>query len=205
MEIIAPYILPGLLLAVGLVIYALGHEVFNQSPFIGGFLLGGVLSVYIVTSYATPPAGLEAFYPYIVFIIGGLLGGLIARPLYMVIVVISGSAFGALLGIGFGFIVNLQGDPNSLKQIQFAIQPLNNISIWLMIIFALILAVLSLIFDDFMLVVSTAFLGSAVIMGSLAGLFSTTIPIFGNIVFQIFVWFGLGMGGLVYQNSNMEP
>lgn len=198
------FILPGILLASGIVVCFLGTSSFRSTPFIGGFLLGGALAVYFARFFLTSPPGWEAFFPLLVYAAGGLVGGLISRPLYMVMVVISGSALGSLLGIGLGFVISLQGDPQMLKQIDLAIQPLDVLSLWLMLIFALVLAVLSLLFDEFMLLVSTAFIGSAVIVSTITDLFAGSTPLMRNVVAVFFAWFVVGVAGLVYQNNNQD-
>jgi len=198
------YILPGILLASGIVVCFLGGSSFKSTPFIGGFLLGGSLAVYAAEFFTIPPQGWEAFFPFVVYAVGGVIGGLIAKPLYMVIVIVSGSALGVLLGLGLGFVINLRGDPQMLKQIDLAILPLDVLTIWLIIIFALAIAVISLLFDEFMLLVSTAFVGSALIVSSVTGLFAASIPLMRNVVVVFFAWFVVGLAGLVYQNNNQD-
>ena len=198
------FILPGILLASGIVICFLGGSSFRTTPFIGGFLLGGSLAVYMSHFFVAAPQGWEVFFPFVVYAAGGIVGGLIAKPLYMVIVVISGSALGSLVGLGLGFVINLRGDPNMLKQIDLAILPLNVLTIWLVIIFALVLAIVSLLFDEFMLMVSTAYVGAAVIVSSVTGLFAADIPLMRNVVAVFFAWFVIGLAGLVYQNNNQD-
>ena len=198
------YILPGILLVSGAVVCFLGESSFKSTPFLGGFLLGGSIAVYAADFFVSPPQGWETFFPFAAYLVGGLIGGLIAKPLYMVTVVISGSALGVLLGLGLGFVINLRGDPQMLKQIDLAILPLDVLTIWLVIIFALLLAVISLLFDEFMLLVSTAFVGSAIVIASVTGLFAPSIPLMRNVVAVFFAWFVIGLAGLVYQNNNQE-
>ena len=198
------FILPGILLASGIVVCFLGGNSFKSTPFIGGFLLGGSLAVYAAGFFVNPLQEWGVFSPYIIYAAGGIVGGLIAKPLYMVMVVISGGALGALLGLGLGFVINLQGDPQMLKQIDLVIRPFDVLTLWLMIIFALVLAIVSLLFDEFMLLVSTAFIGSAVVISSITSLLAGSIPLMQNVVAVFFAWFVVGLAGLVYQNNNLD-
>lgn len=198
------YILPAILVVSGAIICVMGASAFRSAPFFGGFLVGGFLGVYLGGLFLAAPSGLELFFPFILFGAGGLIGGAIAKPLYMVIAMISGSSLGVLLGIGFGFVFKLGGNPQALKGASLVTTPLDTLTIWLVIIFTIILAILSLVYDEMMLMVSTAFLGAAVVVVNLVQVSPKGIPLLENFVFLAFVWFLLGMGGLVTQNKSRD-
>lgn len=96
-------------LVVGFILCMFGSVVLRSSPRVGGFLLGGLIGAEAAVRFMAAPAGYEMFLPLVSFLVAGGIGALFAAPLYMVMLVLSSSALGALIGMVAGLIVSMQG------------------------------------------------------------------------------------------------
>lgn len=193
-----------LILLAGVAICVAGINLIHEQPALGGLLLGGALGYYLFSFFFIPPAGVGAWFPLIGFAIGGVIGALIARPLYMVILVLTSSMLGGLVGLVISYVLQLGGSPERWKQLSLTINLNDTLQVWLMIIFALALGFLALPFEEFMTMVSTGFVGAAMFVSSLVILFSGSVALLRNPVFIFFFWFAVGMGGLAWQNHSQQ-
>jgi len=193
-----------LVLVAGVAICVAGINLIHDQPLLGGLILGGSLGFYLFSYFVVPPAGLGTWFPLIGFVVGGVIGAIIARPLYMVILVLTSSMLGALVGLAISYVLQLGGSPQRWKQLSISINLNDPLQVWLMIIFALALGVLSLPFEEFMTMLSTGFVGGAMFVSSLVILFAPTVTLLNNPVFVVFLWFAVGMGGLAWQNHTQQ-
>jgi hypothetical protein len=198
-------ILSFLHLIIGFVLCMGGSMVLRSSPRLGGFLVGGLIAVEVVTRVVTISASNGFLVPLVAFILGGLLGALLAAPLYIVMAVISSSALGGVIGMLAGRIISQGGATRKVIESVFTLEAqVNDIQIILMIVFAIVFGLLTLKYDVFMTMTSTGFVGSFLAISGLVNIFGSTTPILNNSVFQFFAWAGLGLLGLVYQNNNQD-
>ena len=196
------------LVFVGLIVCVSGRTLFATTPFLGGFLVSGMLGYQLGLTFINPPGSWPDFVlPLISFIIIGVIGGVLAKVLYTVMLVIAGLALGAFLGLVAGYLINLGGNPHVLTSNFFSFQPDNLIQLYTMLIAAAVLAGLSLIAQDTMAMLSTAFFGAGIAAINLADLFDATMS--GKIaviatepVLVIFAWLFIGMAGVFIQNND---
>jgi hypothetical protein len=193
-----------LILIAGLAVCVAGINLIHEQPILGGFLMGGSLGYYLFLFLFIPPAGLGAWFPLIGFAVGGAIGAIVARPLYMVILVLTSSMLGGLVGLIISYVLQLGGSPQRWKQLSIAINLNDPLQVWLMIIFALVLGFLALPFEEFMTMLSTGFVGGAMFVSSLVALFAPTVGLLNNPVFVFFFWFAVGMAGLAWQNHTQQ-
>ena len=188
-------------LVFGMMIGFSGRNLFKTAPFVGGFMIGGVIGANIVNYAVTPPPGTEFWFPIAAFVVAGIIGGLIAVPLYMVMVILSSAAFGALVGAMGGFLIAQEGMTRMLVEGIFKVPAISPGAVLLMLAFAVVFGAASIRFDEFMLMASTGFVGAFIAASGLNGLFSPTVPVFSNSIFLIFLWLGLGTAGMIFQNQ----
>ncbi len=196
------------LVFVGLIVCVSGRTLFATTPFLGGFLVSGMLGYQLGLTFINAPGNWPAFVlPLISFILIGVLGGVLAKVLYTVLLVIAGLALGAFIGLVAGYVINLGGNPHVLTSNFFSFQPENVVQLYTMLIAAAVLAGLSLVAQDTMAMLSTAFFGAGIAAVNLADLFDATMS--GKIaaiatepVLVIFAWLFLGMAGVFIQNKD---
>jgi hypothetical protein len=145
--------------------------------------------------------------PLVSFLVIGLIGGVLAKALYTVLLVIAGLALGAFLGLVVGYVINLGGNPHILTENFFSFQPDNLIQLYTMLIAAALLGGLSLVAQDTMAMLSTAFFGAGIAAINLADLFDATMSgkvaaIATEPVLVIFAWLFIGMAGVFIQNKD---
>ena len=196
------------LVFVGVIICFTGRTLFATTPFLGGFLVSGMLGYQLGLMFITPPANWPDFVlPLISFILVGVIGGVLAKVLYTVLLVIAGLALGAFLGLVAGYVINLGGNPHVLTSNFFSFQPDNVVQLYTMLIAAAVLGGMSLVAQDTMAMLSTAFFGAGIAMINLADLFDATMSgqvsaIATEPVLVIFAWLFVGMAGVFMQNKN---
>ncbi len=196
------------LVFVGVIICFTGRTLFATTPFLGGFLVSGMLGYQLGLMFIKPPANWPDFVlPLISFILVGVIGGMLAKVLYTVLLVIAGLALGAFLGLVAGYVINLGGNPHVLTSNFFSFQPDNLVQLYTMLIAAAVLGGMSLVAQDTMAMLSTAFFGAGIAMINLADLFDATISgpvaaIATEPVLVIFAWLFVGMAGVFIQNKN---
>jgi hypothetical protein len=190
-----------LLLGVTLAFY--GASIFRSMPPLGGFILGGLLGITLGGALI-PASNFTGFTPYIVFVGAGLVGALLAIPLQILIVVVSGSFLGGIVGLVAGYLIQSQGIPRLVVGGVFSITGISNLQIWTMAIFALAFALLSIPYERAMFFASTGFIGSMMIMTSLSGLGGGSYALLRNAVFLFFLLLTLGLLGMIWQNYQSE-
>jgi len=137
-----------------------------------GFILGGWVTFSFLPLVVHVPQARSTLFQAIAFFGGGILGAAIATPLYYVIIFLSGAALGGIAGVMIGAVVDI-GGINSFRNVMTFTQmffppvPQSNTQIILMVIFGLILGAIALGFQKFMLIASSSFLGSALIVSGL--------------------------------------
>lgn len=193
------------LVLIGLIICVSGRTIFTTTPFLGGFLIGGLLGFEVGLTFIKLPATNLPFYvlPLAAFLIGGLIGGVLAKVLYALLLVISGIALGSFIGLVAGYVINLGGNPHVLTSNFFSFQPENTVQLYTMVIAAAIFGALALVSEDLMTMLSTAFFGAGIAVINLSDLFdaTTNLTFVSNTVFVIFAWIFLGLGGMFIQNQ----
>lgn len=196
------------LVFVGLIVCVSGRTLFATTPFLGGFLVSGMMGYQLGLMFIDAPSSWPSFVlPLLSFIVIGIIGGVLARVLYTVLLVIAGLALGAFIGLVAGYLINLGGNPHVLTSNFFSFQPENTVQLYTMLIAAAVLAGLSLTAQDTMAMLSTAFFGAGIAAVNLADLFDATLTgkvaaIATEPVLVIFAWLFIGMGGVFIQNSN---
>lgn len=192
-------------LVVGFILCMAGSMLLRDSPRLGGFLLGGLIAAEAGARLIPLPGAYNLLVPLISYLVGGLIGMLLSVPLYAVIMVLSSSALGAVVGMLVGIFLSASGATQSIVTAIFNLSAnFNDIQITLMIVFALFFGLLTLRYDLFMTMASTGYVGAFLAISGLITLFGSSTPILRNGVFQFFAWLGLGLLGLVYQNRNQE-
>lgn len=187
-------------LVIGFIICMFGSVVLRSSPRVGGFLLGGLIGAEAAVRFLAAPAGYELFFPLVSFLLAGGIGALIAAPLYMVMLVLSSSALGALIGMVAGLIVSMQGVTRAIVEAFLRFELVNDFQLTLIIIFALVMALISLRSEEFMSMASTAYVGAVLVVSGLSGLFGNSLLLLSDGIFVFFFWMVLGLIGLIYQN-----
>lgn len=188
---------------VGLIIAVSGRRLLATTPALAGMLLGGLLGMILVELFLPLPANLMPYQPFIGFGIGGLLGALLAVPLTMVIGFLSAVAFGAVVGWMIGMVINFGGNPTQLFSTIFSFSFIQSpIPILLSAVLGVAVGVLSIFFPNFMIMISTAFLGMAIVVTELPKLLGSQLPLLNNGVILVFVWLVLGFLSTFLQNTD---
>lgn len=185
-------------LFLGATIAFMGANIFRSMPAVGGFILGAVVGLN-VAHLIGPPTPLTQV---IGFFAGGAIGALISIPLQIVIIVLSGSALGALAGALLGYLVSSRGIPRLVVEGMFISQDISPLQGWMMVLFALIFGGLSIRFEEGMLTASTGFLGAFAAIAALSKLGASAGPIFSDPIFLFFAWAALGLIATIWQNYN---
>jgi hypothetical protein len=172
-------------------------------PPVGGFILGGLIGISI-GGMLIPANSFTGWMPYIVFIGSGLAGALLAIPLQIVIVVLSGSFLGAIAGAIIGFLIQNQSFPRQLLDGTFSLGSVTDLQIWLMMILALVFGILSIQFENFMFYASTGFIGSLMFTTALSGLGASSYAVLRNSIFLLFLFITVGLLGTIWQNFHTE-
>ncbi len=185
----------------GAVIVVSGASLLRSMPPLGGFVLGALVGMNAATMIAGPGLMTQG----IGFVMGGVIGAIIAIPLQIVIVVLSSTALGVLVGAVFGFLIGQQGVSRMIVEGIFS-NPgqITTLQISMMVLGGLIFGILSVRFDEGMLIASTGFLGAFAVINGLAGFSGYIGPMFRNPIFQFFGWVALGMIGAIWQNYNRD-
>jgi hypothetical protein len=148
----------------------------------------------------------DVVFQVIAFAVGGGIGALLASPLYYVSVFLTGAVMGALVGIVFGAYLEISTGALSfrtlaaLSSMPFPPPVESTLQLVLMIIFGITAGGLTIAFQKFMLIASTAFIGSAMVI---AGQNGATLQILrhdsGRAVWILLAWLILGLVGMFVQ------
>lgn len=188
---------------IGALVCFSGYSMFRSMMPLWGFVLVGWITMTLIPIFIEVPAEQALFLRIGAFILGGIVGALIAMPLYYVIVFLSGAALGALVGIMVGAVLEL-GSPSiqslqAFSVITFPPQPHTTLQFFLMIILGLILGGLAIGFQKFMITASSAFIGSGALVGGLSGAITRQVDISTSGILIFTGWFLLGFLGLFVQ------
>jgi hypothetical protein len=193
----------------GMIACFMGYSMFRSLLPLWGFIVVGWLVMTVAPIFIQVPASQAFILRVAAFIIGGLVGAAVAIPLYYVIVFLSGAALGALVGIIIGAILDL-GGVNSLNNLDqftaltFPPQPNSPLQFFIMIVLGLLLGATALTFQKFMITASSAFLGSAALIGAFSGAITRGLVTSGPGILLIMAWFLLGFTGLFLQYRFMD-
>jgi len=184
----------------------MGYSMFRSMLPLWGFILGGWIFMTFSPNFIQVPASQQLFLVIGSFIVGGLIGALVATPLYYGIVFSSGAAFGALLGVIFGAFLDTGGitnfrDVQELSNMSFTFPPQvsSMTQLVMIVIFGVILGFLALNFQKFMITASSAFLGSAALVSGLSAVITNSFPNMGANLLMVIGWLLLGMVGIFVQ------
>jgi hypothetical protein len=197
----------GMILVVfGVFICFMGYSMFRSMLPLWGFILGGLTALNF-------SGGLTAqihFNPLVVeigtFVVGGIIGALVAAPLYYVSVFLTGAAMGALAGVILGAYIQLSGGMVSmvaltqLSQMTFPPQVTSGVQFLLLSVLGVTTGVLAINFQEFMITASTSLIGSAVMV---AGLDTTLLASMQSSpergIYLLLIWFVVGLLGMFVQ------
>jgi hypothetical protein len=191
----------GIRLIAGLTLGLSGRRTLHASPAIGGFLLAGLMGMLAVDLIPLPQGEISPFYPLIGFILVGAIGALLAIPLTSVFAFFCATAFGAFIGWIFGVFLTFQGSPRAMVEqmftVNFTTQPE---PIVLAAIIGIVVGVISIMFPELMTMVSTAFLGMAVVISTLVQLLAGALPLLQDAVLTIVLWVAISLICIFIQN-----
>lgn len=156
----------------GLIALIGGYSLFRSMLPLWGFLLGGWLGYMLLPTIIQSPEASTGLYLVGAFIIGGILGALLSRPLYYGIVFFSGAVLGGLAGVMLGSIVDLGGFSSigqiiAFTKMAFPPLPQSAMQYLLMAIFGVLLGGAAIAFQKFMIIASSSFLGAAALVSGL--------------------------------------
>ncbi len=168
----------------GAVICFFGFPLIHSAIRVWGFLTGGVFLTLIAVGLLHMPGSLTqlTLQMGIVFIVGGILGALVAGPVSALIIFISGMALGALLGT-YAYPLITRGSENTL----------------ITVILALLTGFLSVRFQEVVLIITTAFGGALMMVyGARQLTLIDTLPL-------AIAFFLLGLFGAAAQYKSIHP
>ncbi|MGM0745148.1 DUF4203 domain-containing protein [Rhodohalobacter sp.] len=180
------YVLVVLGILVGALQCFYGYRIFKFILGLFGFLLGGVLAAAIGLNFTQ-----EVVVVFLFGLVGGFIGAALMTALYFVGVFVIGSFLGGILGVVLYAVAESNPDPVAL------------------LILAVIAGVIALVFQKFMIIVSTGFGGSWMVVIGVA-FFATQAINFSNLnqIFRpdgshlyaiILCWLALGIVGVMVQ------
>jgi hypothetical protein len=175
--------IPVIAIFIGGVIALTGYRLFTDVLRLWALLISGAFGAFIVTRfYPLPPGPFQFTLPLAVgFLVAGVLGVLLAHPLKGLILFLSGAMLGGLIGTEGYFLLTQREEPL--------------LAISLVVAFGL----LAIKFEDFVLIVSTAFVGAAGVVYGVLQLLNME-PIVAVIVF-----FATGFLGVWMQYRDAHP
>lgn len=190
----------------GIMVCFAGYSIFQSMLPLWGFILGGFIFIIFAPMLIPFPKAQETIYQVAAFGVGGLIGALLARPLYYATVFLSGAAAGALIGMVVGSYLTVSGGQVSVQALaelaamSFPPRIETPLQVVLMIAFGLIVGGFSISFQKFMISASTALLGAAAVVSGLTGAILDVFRSSPTRGFTYFVvWLALGMIGLFIQ------
>ncbi len=189
-------------LVVGLALFAVGGVSVRESPRIGGFLVGGLIAAEAVVRMVALAAFWQWLGPLLAFAAGGLVGAILGSVLSMLLLVVYTSILGAMVGFVLGFLVMMGGNTRQIIDSLLALSGITPVQSAFMVVFALVFGFMSLRYQEFMAMASTAFVGSGLAVFAMAEQLKILAPVFKEDVVLLFVWVVLGLIGLIIQNKN---
>jgi hypothetical protein len=190
----------------GIIICFMGYSLFRSMLPLWGFILFGILAITGLP-FVVHLSGSQLLIAQIVtFLVAGLIGALIATPLYYVIVFLTGALLGGLVGMVLGAYLNISGGVISFRALTKLAEmnfppPVDTPTQWLiMVILGLVTGIFAINFQKFMISASTAFLGSA---GVVSGMNTILLGAFRSVenrsILIGITWLILGMIGMFVQ------
>jgi len=190
----------------GIMVCFAGYSIFQSMLPLWGFILGGFIFIIFAPMLIPFPPAQETIYQVVAFGVGGLIGALLARPLYYATIFLSGAAAGALIGMVVGAYLSVSAGQVSVRALtelaamSFPPRIDTPLQVVLMIAFGLIVGGFSISFQKFMISASTALLGAAAVVSGLTGAILDVFRSSPTRGFTYFVvWLALGMIGLFIQ------
>ncbi len=190
----------------GILVCFAGYSIFQSMLPLWGFILGGFIFIVAVPLIVKIPPSQENVYQVVSFAVGGLIGAIVARPLYYATIFLSGAAAGALMGMIIGAYLSISSGQVSIRALTelaamtFPPHIETPLQVVLMVVFGLIVGGFSISFQKFMISASTALLGAAAVVSGLTGAILDMFRGSPTRGFTIFVvWLALGMIGLFIQ------
>jgi len=190
----------------GILVCFMGYSIFRSMLPLWGFILGGFAVLFLAPLVVQVPPSQEILVQVVSFVIGGIIGALIATPLYYVTIFLSGAAMGALIGMVLGSYLQVSGGQVSIRALtelasmSFPPQVETATQVVFMVVFGLIIGGFSISFQKFMISASTAFLGAAAVVTGLNGpLLDVMRSNSSRGLWVMVTWLVLGMIGLFVQ------
>lgn len=180
------YVFIGLSILVGTLLCFFGYRIFKFILGLIGFLLGGALTVAIGYTFSQ-----EEVFVLLVGLVGGFVGAALMVALYYVGVFLIGALLGGIVGTVLYAVAESNPDPAAL------------------LILAVIAGVIALIFQKFMIIVSTGFGGAWSVVIGMAYYTEEVVHISnleqifrseGSHLYAILLsWLALGIVGVIVQ------
>lgn len=161
-----------------------GYRLITDAIRIWGFVIGGAFFAFLATSMFHLPGSVSNITaPFLIaVIVGGILGAVIAGPLSIVIIFISGAFLGVALGeVVFPLVTRI---PENML---------------LTVVLALITGLLAVGFQEVVLIVTTAFVGALLMVYGARNLVSI------EILPAVIVFFLIGFLGAAAQYKTEHP
>lgn len=184
----------------------MGYSMFRSMLPLWGFILGGWIVTILAPNFIQVPVSQALFLTLGSFVVGGLIGALIASPLYYVIIFLSGAALGALFGIVGGSFLDIGGitsfrDMQALSNLSLSFPPqvTSMTQLVLIVILGGIMGLLALNFQQFMITSSSAFVGAAALVSGLSAVITDSFPNMGANLMMVVAWLLLGLIGIFVQ------
>ncbi len=197
------------LIVVGLLLCLMGYSMFKGMLPIWGFILGGWIAYTILPAVVGAGRASELIVQIIGIGVGALIGAIIAVPLYYVLIFLAGAAWGMILGIMLGALIDVGGlgtvhQLTVFTRMSFPPVPQTGTQFLFMIIIGVILGGLAVNFQKFMICASSAFIGSAALITGLLGpITALSASEMGRGALMVAAWVVLGLLGLFIQYRMM--
>lgn len=197
-------------LVFGVLIAFAGYSMFRSMLPLWGFILGGWLAYTFSLGSLVSIAAFPGAAQWAAIVVCGAAGALLARPLYYLTVFLTGAVLGGVVGVMIGAVMNV-GGLTSLRQIQALIDlafppiPQTGSQYLLMIILGILAGGLAIMFQRFMLIASTAFLGAALFITGFGPVLSSwAVTAAGRAVVMVVGWIVLGILSMFVQSHLTE-
>ncbi len=152
-------------IVVGIIVCFSGYSMFRSMLPLWGFILGGAAAMYLAPLVIKVPEAQRLWLDIGSFVVGGVLGAVLASPLYYVTIFASGAAMGALSGMVFGAYLQISGGEISVRALRqlagmtFPPRIETAVQVFLMVALGLIIGAAALSFQKFMITVLDRFPG----------------------------------------------
>jgi len=129
----------------GAILCFFGYPMIQSAIRVWGFIVGGLFAILFAIAVLKIPGGVNQLTPQmgIAFAVGGILGAIVAGPLSVVIIFMSGTALGWVIG-SLGYTYFTRGQESTL----------------LAVTLALVTGLLSIRFQEVVMIATTACVGA---------------------------------------------